>query len=226
MTARVAIALFALLRAGGAVAAEPLVEVDAADLRVTQGAVGSRGLNRLRVDSPATRATLAFWTAPRAALRFVYAGPTRAFAPLASGELRQQLGLKLRAANGCNLVYVMWRLSPRAELVVSVKSNPGRATNKECGDRGYTNVAPRWRAPPPRVEAGSEHTLFVDLEGRSLTVLVDGTPRWRGELPRTAVAFDGPVGFRSDNVLLDLALAVPSAPRRPLPSVPRDRADP
>ena len=41
------------------------------------------------------------------------------------GELRRQFGLKLRAQDACNLVYVMWRIEPASKLVVSIKCRTG-----------------------------------------------------------------------------------------------------
>ena len=69
--------------------------------------------------------------------------------PLASGEMRRQFGLKLRAEDACNLVYAMWRIEPESKLVVSVKSNPGQHTSAQCGNRGYQNIKPLHSSPLP-----------------------------------------------------------------------------
>ena len=74
---------------------------------------------------------------------------------LRSGDVRHQLGLKLRAADGCNLVYVMWRLDPpRPSIEVQIKANPGSHTNDECGTDGYTRVRPDVRGKIPYASPG------------------------------------------------------------------------
>jgi hypothetical protein len=49
-------------------------------------------------------------------------------------EMRRQSGLKLRAQNGCNLVYAMWRSEPESKLGVSVTRNPGLNASSERGN--------------------------------------------------------------------------------------------
>jgi hypothetical protein len=75
-----------------------------------------------------------------AELAFTYRGPTREVAHLGSGEVRQQIGLKLRAQNTCNVVYVMWYVAPGTGIHASVKANPGLRTHADCGDRGYIDL--------------------------------------------------------------------------------------
>jgi hypothetical protein len=89
-------------------------------LCVTKGAarVGER------VTRPTMRAFAHETSGDAAALTFVYRGETEHARALASGQERRQLGLKLRAANGCNLVYVMWRQGPKPKLDISLKYNP------------------------------------------------------------------------------------------------------
>jgi hypothetical protein len=110
--------------------------------------------SRLAVAVPKMRAFVAAATTQVVEARLTYLGPTRTEARLGSGEMRRQFGLKLRAQNGCNLVYAMWRIEPEAKLVVSVKSNPGMNSSSECGNRGYRNIKPRrWSAVPHLVVA-------------------------------------------------------------------------
>lgn len=78
----------------------------------------------LSISGPQTRAVEKMSAAPVTILRFRYRGPSTIEKPLASGETRRQIGLKLRANNSCNVLYVMWRIEPEEELVVSIKSNP------------------------------------------------------------------------------------------------------
>jgi hypothetical protein len=140
-------------------------------------------------------------------VQFVYRGPTVRDIPLASGELRRQFGVKLRAANTCNVVYVMWHIEPVLTLEVSVKSNPGKTEHWECQDRGYTRLLPSWEASTlPAIEVGMVHSLEVRLEGDALNVWVDEQPAWKGTLPAVAFFADGPVGIRSDNAVIDFTL--------------------
>lgn len=154
----------------------------------------------LHTQSPVMRAT--FGTEPhhQIELRFVYEGPSPDAQPLASGELRRQLGVKLRALDTCNVVYVMWHIEPSKGLEVSVKSNPGQSEHRQCGDRGYSFVAPAFEAPPlPPIRAGEPRRLRVELRGQWLRAWVDDRLQWEGTLPDQALRFDGPAGIRSDN---------------------------
>ena len=181
-------------------------------LRVTEG----RGIplpgGGLRVEEPRLRAVVPGMvtgpaSVPRVAeLRFVYGGPSRVQLPLQSGELRRQVGLKLRARDGCNVIYVMWRILPREEVVVSVKSNPGLQRSDDCGNGGYQTVRPVERGALPVLVPGVRHSLRAELRGVALKVWVDGTTAWEGVLPAEALAFDGPVGLRTDNGRFELEL--------------------
>jgi hypothetical protein len=158
------------------------------------------------VRSPALRAWLGRSPRSSAELELAYLGPTRGQAPLASGELRRQVGLELRAQDGCNLLYVMWRIEPAQALVVSLKSNPGQQRHRECGDRGYVNLAPERSLPLPPLRVGERHVLRASASASELEVWVDGRSHWQGRLPAAAAAFDGPIGIRSDNAQLQLQL--------------------
>lgn len=175
---------------------------------MTLGALRQEG-SRLLVEAPKLRAVLRRVTAQTAELRFTYLGPTREVAPLASGEKRRQLGLKLRAADGCNLIYVMWRLEPRPALVVSTKRNPGARRHSECGAGGYRNVRPVRAGPLPPLVEGASHVLRAELEGDRLLVLVDGSPAWEGRLGAEVGSLAGPVGLRTDNVRIAFELHAP-----------------
>jgi hypothetical protein len=183
--------------AAGARAA--LVTIEPRQLSVSSGAIEDDGPGRFVTRSPTLRAELG--RAPRSAaeLSFVYRGPTPTDAPLASGELRRQIGLKLRAQDTCNVVYVMWHIEPAPALVVSVKSNPGQSRHAECGDRGYQFLEPTTAVGAPRVEPGRTHVLGAEIVGGRLLVKADGREAWAGPLPAAAFEFDGPVGVRSDN---------------------------
>ncbi|SES96130.1 hypothetical protein [Stigmatella erecta] len=175
-------------------------------LHVTQGTLSEGTGGRLAVEASKVRAVVPGLDAAAAELRFKYLGPTRVQKALASGESRQQLGLKLRAQDGCNVVYVMWRLGPKAGLHVSVKSNPRNHTSAECGNRGYQRVRARRELPVPKLVPGASHTLSAAWEGPALRVQVDGVLAWEGTLPPEALAFEGPVGLRTDNGRFELEL--------------------
>ena len=122
--------------------------------------------------------------------------------------MRRQIGLKLRAEDGCNLLYAMWRLAPKPGLVVSLKRNPGQHSSGDCGASGYTNHRPRRGSPAPALEPGVRHTLHAEQRGNELIVSVDGATAWQGELPAEALSLVGPSGLRSDNGRFDLELWV------------------
>jgi hypothetical protein len=147
-----------------------------------------------------------------ASLTFIYRGEPENMRALASGQDRRQLGLKLRAANGCNLVYVMWRLDPKPTLEVSIKFNPGMSTHKECGANGYTKIKPTEHTAVPAMLRGEQHTLRAEIHGDELTAWIDDEFTWRGTLPDSAAKLAGPSGIRSDNLVFDLVgFAAPSA---------------
>ena len=127
-------------------------------------------------------------------------------APLANGEVRRQLGLKLRAHDTCNVVYVMWHVEPTPGIYVSVKHNLGQSTHSECGDHGYTNLKPEVSAPVAALHEGEQHSLRAWIEGSRLIVSADGAVVWKGQLPSETWTFDGPVGLRSDNAIFDVRL--------------------
>jgi hypothetical protein len=204
--------LVAALGAGGdAQSASPpgkLMAVKRADLCVTEGSVAELVGQRLSVAVPKMRAYLDMPTPPSLEARFTYLGSTGQDAPLGSGEIRRQFGLKLRAANACNLVYAMWRIEPESRLVVSVKSNPGQDSSSECSNHGYTNIKPLRSTAVPVVRAGETHTLHAEMDGQELKVFADRTLVWEGSVGPVALTFDGPVGMRSDNARLEIALSV------------------
>jgi hypothetical protein len=153
---RAALAACALTLASPGIALGQTVPVSRADLCVTEGAIDESGGALLSVDSAKMRAYLNNATRQFVEARFTYLGPTATSARLGSGELRSQFGLKLRAADACNLIYAMWRFEPESKLVVSVKANPSEHSSAECGNRGYRNVKPRRfsKFPPARTDEG------------------------------------------------------------------------
>jgi hypothetical protein len=179
--------------------AASLQAVSPANLCVTLGEVQKVGERQMEVTAPAMRAVVAGSTAPVATLHFLYEGPSAESAPLANGELRRQIGLKLRAQDTCNLVYVMWRIEPQAGLAVSVKHNPGKHLHSECGTEGYRSVSPRRTGTLPILVAGEPHFLQATMHENELKIFVDRQLAWEGDLGEDAASFDGPVGLRTDN---------------------------
>lgn len=158
---------------------------------------------------PTSRSVALGTNGESAAMTFTYRGPTAKTRELASGQVRKQLGLKLRAANGCNLVYVMWRTDEgKAPVIdVSVKSNPGARTHADCGAGGYEKVKGSKEGRlglVPVLAVGETHTLRAAISGDDLRAWIDDKLVWQGTLPESARAMAGPAGIRSDNLAFDL----------------------
>lgn len=139
-----------------------------------------------------------------AELSMIYRGETDEQRSLASGPARRQLGLKLRAKDGCNVVYVMWRLDPKPKIEVSVKLNPGAKAHEQCGADGYTKIKPTKSERVPVLAVGDRHQLRAAISGDDLTAWIDDKVVWRGRLPSAARTLEGPAGLRSDNLAFDL----------------------
>jgi hypothetical protein len=201
-----ALALMAALNLKAGSQSNGFVPVSKSDLCVTEGSLDSLPGQRLAVNVPKMRAYVNAYTLPVVEARFTYLGATGNETPLASGEMRRQFGLKLRAQDACNLVYAMWRIEPESKLVVSVKSNPGEHSSAQCGNRGYQNIKPRRSSPVATLRPGETHTLRADMNGSEMKVFADNTLVWEGSVGAEALTFDGPVGIRSDNARLQLDL--------------------
>ncbi len=193
----------------------PLQRIDRDRLCVTNGAVSVLAAGRLAIDSPSSRAVVqaaATHAADQIAeIRFQYLGPSQASKPLSSGELRRQIGLKLRAADSCNLIYAMWHIEPDTRVAVSIKQNPDLHTHEQCGARGYLNFKSQTAAAP--IHPGEAHTLRAELHGRDLTVTADGKIAWQGSLGRELALPSGPPGFRTDNARFAFDYFASPAPR-------------
>jgi hypothetical protein len=176
------------------------------DLCVTEGTIEKAAGDRMSVDVPKMRAYVTAPSAQSIEIRFRYDGPTKKESALASGQARRQLGLKLRAQDPCNLVYAMWRIDPKSEMVVSVKRNPSQHTSAQCGNNGYTNIKPRQSAPIPHLQPGESHTLRAEMKDAELHVFADNREVWTGDVGADAAKLDGPVGIRSDNAQFEFDL--------------------
>ena len=185
----------------------PSIEISpVGDLCVTRGAIADRA-----IAEPTVRAFAPSAGGDAAQLAFTFKGDATTTRALASGQERRQLGLKLRAQDGCNVIYVMWRLDPKPKLDISVKHNPGKRTHEECGAEGYTKVKPSRHGAVPALVAGEAHTLRAEIVGDELHAWIDGQLAWQGTLPAVAHELAGPAGLRTDN--LELAHLELSAPK-------------
>jgi hypothetical protein len=221
---------FALLTSSLFVAAvgaghpEQLQPVDLRDICVTNGEIRTGHGGRLQIDSPSSRAVLRFRSQPAVEIRFTYLGPSTQLKPLATGELRRQIGIKLRAENTCNLVYAMWHIEPDSRVAVSIKRNPGMSTHEQCHAGGYINLQQSASATPLKIVVGQTHVLRAEMRGASLVVSTDGVEAWRGDLGPVIASFDGPVGLRTDNARFAFDYFV--GPARPGPETADCRETP
>lgn len=175
-------------------------QVPLEDFQVTNGTIENAERGRLMVSTKEMRAVLKSETRQDVTVKFTYLGPTAEVSRLGSGEVRSQFGIKLRAQDNCNLVYVMWHFVPDHKIAVSVKRNPGQSTHEECLDHGYiTKFKPRRSTPVATVPPDQPHKLRAAMKGSTLTVTADDRIVWEGDLGPVALEFDGPVGVRSDN---------------------------
>jgi hypothetical protein len=180
-----------------------LERIDRDDLCVTNGAVLKLPGGRLAVEAESSRAVLraSLGQTPNqvAEIRFRYLGSSQTMKPLASGELRRQIGLKLRAEDTCNLIYAMWHIEPDSRIAVSIKHNAGMHTHEQCRAGGYRNIKAPRQLDLSAIRPGEAHTLRAELRGDDLTVTADGKVAWQGTLGNDAPSLVGPTGFRTDN---------------------------
>jgi hypothetical protein len=198
-------------------AQDALVRVAPDALCVTNGEIATISDGRMAINTPSSRAIVRVPSDPSVAeMRFRYIGPSPDAKPLASGEIRRQIGLKLHALDQCNLLYVMWRIEPKAELVVSIKRNPGQSTHEECGAHGYTNIKPQRTAKLAPMTPGESHTLRAELSSNDLSVYADNSLAWQGSLGSALDGLNGPPGLRTDNARFEFEYYI----RPPSPGVP------
>lgn len=193
----------ALCLASFALSTPAKAQVHPSDFDVTDGQIQAAKGHRLSVSTKEMRATLKFTTEQTATVKFTYLGPTKEVAHLGSGEVRSQFGIKLRAQDDCNVIYVMWHFAPDQKIAVSIKRNPGKRTHAQCLDRGYiNNLKPRLSDAPAPIEPNQPHVLTATMSGSDLSVTADNKLVWWGDLGPIALALRGPVGLRSDNARL------------------------
>ena len=189
---------------GTVMASEP-VDTRRSDLRVSLGTISQTTSGYLTVVGPKERAVRTSGKHSQALLRFRYRGPSEKTAPLDSGAVIEQIGLKMRAMNTCNLLYIMWRIKPTEELYVAIKRNPGKVNYADCGANGY-KVLGRVPLKPLGITAAKQKThrlgaSVTETAGRyACEVTIDGRRIWSESINAKLIAdIQGPVGFRSDN---------------------------
>jgi hypothetical protein len=175
----------------------------------TEGKIAKTG-SAIHVDVGAMRGVLSTDRSKTAEVDFTYRGPSKDTQPLADGEIRRQIGVKLKAQDSCNVVYAMWHIAPDTGVFVLVKRNPGMSTHEACKDGGYMTPTPTTTKPVANIVVGAPHTLRADLEGQHLIVTADGVVAWEGNLPADVLKMDGPPGVRSDNGTFDFSVHVPN----------------
>lgn len=186
-----------------------MIPVPRGKLCVTEGAIEEQKGAVLAVTGPKMRAFVGVITRSVVEARLTYLGPSSTNAPLDSGTMRRQFALKLRAQDGCNLIYAAWRIEPDPRLVISIKRNPGMHASVECGNRGYRDIKPIHSSSIPRLRPGNSHSLLAHMDGSEMRVSIDGKVVWEGDLGPEALAFDGPVGVRTDNGRFEFELLTP-----------------
>jgi len=193
-----------LLTLGLASVAEPRERgVKPADVCVTNGVVEKEASGKFVINSASSRAVVTGSDDSVGVLRFEYLGPSAGETKLASGNVRRQLGIKLRAEDSCNVIYVMWGIEPQPGLVVSMKVNEGKTTHAQCGVKGYKLIPATFEKPVAPIRVGEPRTLAAKLdENRKLTVRVDGDVVWEGIAFPAAKTMYGYTGIRTDNVLV------------------------
>lgn len=168
-----------------------------AELCLTLGKLSEPSQAVFFTNSGAMRAHATSSESEDAQLSFTYQGKSRKDDPLASGLVRRQIGLRLRAQDSCNVISVMWVIDPDPRILIETKYNPGQTTNAECGTNGYTRVA---EIPIPAAEVGSFHELRARMDGQNLDVWADGTSVFGEPLGAEVLDMQGPPGVRTDNV--------------------------
>jgi hypothetical protein len=161
-------------------------------ITVTDGQV-KQSAEGFRVESNSSRFEIVGSDGESLALQVRYDGATGSTSTLASGASVSQVALKLRSLNQCNLVYVARRFSPKSEIVIMIKENPGKSTHQECGDGGYKRIG---SVALPSVQTGQTFSIGGSFQNNKLSVSYEGKEVWTGE-----VAFDrkGDSGVRTDN---------------------------
>jgi hypothetical protein len=181
----------------------PLKNVPRSGLQVTEGTLAAYGhKGQIRTRDAAMRAVVRGHDADRARVSFNLLGPSKRTSARDAGIVHRRIGLRLLAANPCNLVNVTWQSAPTQAIEVQVKTNPAQTTSAQCANSGYDTIAVVPLTLP--VSATRTHTLEATVRPVGsgavyLRVLADRGIVWEGALPAVLVAeVRGSVGVRSD----------------------------
>lgn len=189
-------------------------------LRTLAGRIGiAAGGGLLETATSVTRAQDEASLGDAGMIRFRILGPTAEQTPLSDGEMLQQVGLRLRVRDTCNVLFVMWATTPREHIRVVLKTHPDMARFADCGAGGYTQVADFDRASYGFRSAlqGGESSLAVRIvddrfiriylnDGSAPLAIVDA--RANATLESFLTTIRGHTGVRSDNLRLSFELAV------------------
>jgi hypothetical protein len=131
------------------------------ELDVTSGNIIQESPWYLSIEDSSVRATTIDNKSMVACLQFRYLGATTEHSKTKSNIELHQIGFKLLSKNSCNVVYVMWQILPKQELVIKVKQNLGQSENSQCGgDRGYHLIS---RYPLATFGVGETHELLTKI---------------------------------------------------------------
>ncbi len=178
-------------------------------LNVSSGEISETSSGVLKISSPNPRAVTRTGSPQHAVLRFRYLGPSEKTRRLASGLLRRQIGLKLEAEDSCNLIYIMYRISPSPALSVQLKHNPGMHSHSQCGNKGYSSLLEKTL---PAINDNSLHEIAFERDGELLNITVDGAVKASLVLPPEALELHGAIGLRSDNGNFEVELFAGTLP--------------
>jgi hypothetical protein len=191
-----------------------LTQVFHHEIDITSGEIKEKPPWWLSVEEPSIRATLLSSKSSVACLQFQYIGVTTKQIKSKDGTEFHQIGLKLLAKDSCNLVYIMWRIHPKEELVVQVKRNLGQSKNSECKNNGYTTIV---RHPFSAFGLGETHELMANIlqennGGIEIKVWVDWQEILLVPISKALIeGINGPPGIRTDNGQYDFRYFIASS---------------
>ena len=154
--------------------AQSAMAFDSSQVCVTNGEIFRQSPDEFLVESPSSRAFAKASDDRFGVIEFEYLGPTDEDAPLASGRIVRQLGVKLRARDSCNVIYVMWTTAPESLVQVSTKFNPNKSTHAHCGAKGYKLLHESKPGDVAAIRVAEPRRLEAALKERNLTVKIDG----------------------------------------------------
>jgi hypothetical protein len=188
-----------------------LTQVTRNNLEVNSGPINEREPGCLSVSNAIIRATVPTAVANVASVQFRYLGQVEHPEPAQSGTVYNQIGLMLRAANPCNLIYIMWGRSPREELLLQVKRNSNQSTSAQCKGNGYHTIA---STPIPGFAVGEMHELTAEVGSTAdgdavVRVWIDWQEVMRSNIPAAQLGgIFGSPGIRCDNGIYEFRYSV------------------